>query len=96
MIAGALGVRRCMGAARATSWGPMLLAGYGLGVALAGLFSADPAFGFPPGTQDVPSTRRRRRIWVMDWANEFARRDRHHAIATRRGTVLMCGSADSS
>ena len=47
VIAGAVGLGRT---ARAGSWGPRLLAGYGLGLIGAGLFIADPAFGFPPGT----------------------------------------------
>jgi hypothetical protein len=50
VIAGAAGLRRTLRAGRARTWGPLLLAGYGLGLIGAGLFVADPAFGFPPGT----------------------------------------------
>ena len=50
VIAGAAGLRRTLRAGRGRTWGPLLLAGYGLGLIGAGLFSADPAFGFPPGT----------------------------------------------
>ncbi len=32
------------------TWAPRLLAGYGVALAGAGLFTADPADGFPPGT----------------------------------------------
>jgi len=32
------------------SWGPLLLGVYGLGLIAAGIFVADPAMGFPPGT----------------------------------------------
>jgi len=49
-IGGALGMRQAMPAGRGRSWGPLLLAVYGLGLIGAGLFSADPALGFPPGT----------------------------------------------
>jgi hypothetical protein len=31
-------------------WGPLLLGLYGLGLVGAGIFTADPALGFPPGT----------------------------------------------
>ena len=50
VIAGAAGLRRTLLAGRSRTWGPLLLAGYGLGLIGAGLFAADPAFGFPPGT----------------------------------------------
>jgi len=50
VIAGAFGLRRTLHAGRGRTWGPLLLAGYGLGLIGAGLFSADPAFGFPAGT----------------------------------------------
>jgi len=50
VIAGAVGLRRALHTGRGRTWGPLLLAGYGLGLIGAGMFSADPAFGFPPGT----------------------------------------------
>jgi hypothetical protein len=50
VIAGAVGLRRTLLTGRGRTWGPLLLAGYGLGLIGAGLFVADPAFGFPPGT----------------------------------------------
>ncbi len=49
-IAGAIGMRRAMRGSRGGTWGPLLLALYGLGVATAGVFTADPALGFPLGT----------------------------------------------
>jgi hypothetical protein len=49
-IAGAAGMRRAMRGKPAGFLGPLLLGVYGLGVAGAGVFSADPALGFPPGT----------------------------------------------
>ena len=48
-IAGALGMRRVLHGEIAGTWGPLLTAGVGLGLILGGVFSADPAFGFPPG-----------------------------------------------
>lgn len=50
VIAGASGLRRNLREGRGRTWGPLLLAGYGLGLIGAGVFIADPAFGFPPGT----------------------------------------------
>lgn len=46
----ALGLRRVLTAGRGRKWGPVLLGVYGLGLIGAGFFTADPAFGFPPGT----------------------------------------------
>ena len=50
VIAGAVGLRRTLHTGPGRTWGPLLLAGYGLGLIGAGVFIADPAFGFPPGT----------------------------------------------
>jgi hypothetical protein len=46
----AIGVRRAMRTGRGRTWGSLLLGVYGLGLIGAGFFTADPAFGFPPGT----------------------------------------------
>jgi hypothetical protein len=54
VIAAAVGVRRAMRPGPAASWGPGLLAGYGVGLVGAGVFVADPMHGFPPGTADGP------------------------------------------
>ncbi len=50
VIAFAAGVRQALHAGRGRTWGPILLGVYGLGLIGAGFFTADPAFGFPPGT----------------------------------------------
>ena len=51
IIVGAVGVRRAIGRfADAGTWAPRLLACYGLGLIGGGIFSADAADGFPPGT----------------------------------------------
>lgn len=47
---GAVGVRRTLHPGRAGTWGPILLIGYAIGLVGAGIFAADPALGFPPGT----------------------------------------------
>lgn len=49
-VAGAIGMRRALRGGRGGTWGPLLLGVYGLGLVCAGIFVADPAFGFPPGT----------------------------------------------
>ena len=50
VIAGAIGLRRTAQSQRDPASGPWLIAGYGVGLIGAGLFIADPALGFPPGT----------------------------------------------
>lgn len=50
VIAGAVGVRRVLRSNRGGTWAPLLLGLYGLGLIGAGIFSADPAYGFPIGT----------------------------------------------
>ncbi len=50
VIAGALGMRRVLAGSRDGTWGPLLVGVYGLGLIGAGIFVADPALGFPPGT----------------------------------------------
>jgi len=49
-MAGALGMRRVLRGGRGGTWGPLLVGVYGLGLVGAGIFTADPALGFPPGT----------------------------------------------
>src|SRR5258708_3793402 len=51
-IAAALGMRRAPAGRRGGTWGPRLVAGYGLGLVVAGVFVADPMNGFPLGTRD--------------------------------------------
>ncbi len=50
VIAGAIGMRRVLRGSRGGTWGPLLIGVYGLGLIGAGIFTADPALGFPPGT----------------------------------------------
>lgn len=50
VLAGALGVRRRLHGSRGGTWGPILLGVYGASLIAAGLFVADPAPGFPPGS----------------------------------------------
>ncbi len=54
MVACAVGMRRALHGGRAGTWGPLLVALWGLGLVGAGLFVADPMNGFPPGTPNVP------------------------------------------
>jgi hypothetical protein len=49
IISGSIGMRRVLTHGRSRMWGPLLIGIYGLGVIGAGIFSADPAMGFPPG-----------------------------------------------
>src|SRR5262245_55834790 len=49
-VAAAVGVRRALAGTRAGTWGPVLLGAFGVSVVAGGVFVADPALGFPPGT----------------------------------------------
>ena len=51
-FAGAIGVRRRLGTGRAGTWGPRLLGAFGVALVAGGVFVADPALGFPPGTPE--------------------------------------------
>jgi hypothetical protein len=50
--AAAVGMRRVLHPGRAGTWGPLLIGVYGAGLVIGGVFVADPALGFPPGTPD--------------------------------------------
>ncbi len=54
LILCAVGIRRALNGGKASTWGPLLLAVYGVSLMAAGMFVADPAFGFPPGTPEGP------------------------------------------
>jgi hypothetical membrane protein len=49
-VAAAVGMRRVLHPGRGGTWGPLLVGAYGVGLVAAGIFVADPADGFPPGT----------------------------------------------
>jgi hypothetical protein len=52
VVACAVGVRRALAGSRGGTWGPALLALYGVGMIGAGIFVADPMNGFPLGTPE--------------------------------------------
>jgi hypothetical protein len=51
-VAFAVGLRRVLRPGRGGTWVPRLLGVYGLSLVGAGVFRADPAMGFPPGTPE--------------------------------------------
>lgn len=51
-IAGAAGLRSKIKGKKGGTWGPLMLGLYGFGLVGAGIFSADPANGFPIGTPE--------------------------------------------
>lgn len=53
-IAAAVGLHRALAGQPGGTWGPRLVAGYGLGMVGAGIFVADPMNGFPSGTPEGP------------------------------------------
>jgi Protein of unknown function (DUF998) len=50
VVAGALGMRQALRQGVGRRWGPLLVGLYGFGLIGAGIFVADPAYGFPLGT----------------------------------------------
>jgi hypothetical membrane protein len=48
-LAAAVGIRRTLRPARGGAWGPRLVGVYGVGLVVAGIFTADPSMGFPAG-----------------------------------------------
>lgn len=53
MLAFALGLRLALRTQRGSTWGPLLVAIWGIGLLGAGLFLTDPVSGYPPGTPDL-------------------------------------------
>lgn len=49
-VASAVGMRRVLHPGRGGTWGPVLIAAMGVALIWGGVFVADPADGFPPGT----------------------------------------------
>ncbi|MFI5529940.1 DUF998 domain-containing protein [Kitasatospora sp. NPDC051853] len=49
-LAGAAGLRHTLRGGPGGTWGPRLIGVFGLSFLIAGLFTADPGAGFPPGT----------------------------------------------
>ena len=52
-----LGLRKALAANTGGTWGPLLIATYGIGMIIAGLSTADPLPGFPPGVVSEISPR---------------------------------------
>lgn len=48
-MAFAIGLRRTWRTGKASVWGPRLVALFGLGLVIAGVFVTDPGWGYPPG-----------------------------------------------
>jgi len=55
MVAFARGLRRALPWGAGAKWGPILIGIYGLGLIAAGVFPADPGFGYPPGAHLGPA-----------------------------------------
>jgi hypothetical protein len=54
LVAYAVGLRRALAGGIGARWAPGLTAAFGLSLVAAGLFTADPALGFPGGTPNGP------------------------------------------
>jgi len=52
-VTAAIGLRRALTPGRGRTWAPLLIATYGASLVGAGIFRADPAQGFPPGTGET-------------------------------------------
>ena len=57
LLAFAMGLRLALRPSRGSVWGPLLVGLAGLGLIGAGLFTADPINGYPPGTPLMPAER---------------------------------------
>lgn len=54
----AVGIRWVLYPGRAALWGPILVAAFGIGLIIGGVFVTDPAFGFPSGAPEgMPADR---------------------------------------
>jgi hypothetical protein len=53
LIAGAFGLKGAITTGRGSRWASRMLMLYGVGLIGAGIFRADPALGFPPGTPEA-------------------------------------------
>ncbi|MBM0224827.1 DUF998 domain-containing protein [Micromonospora sp. ATA51] len=51
-LAGALGLRRALGGTPAGTWGPALVAVFGIGLIVAGAMPSDPSMGWPAGAPE--------------------------------------------
>jgi hypothetical protein len=51
-LAFAVGLRRALRTLGGSTWGPLLVGAYAIGLLGAGIFVADPMSGYPPGTPD--------------------------------------------
>jgi hypothetical protein len=49
MLAFSCGMERALGSGAAATWGPALVGVFGFGLIGAGVFDADPGYGYPPG-----------------------------------------------
>lgn len=52
MLGFAVGLRRALRPRCGSTWGPLLVGGYAIGLIGAGIFVTDPVSGYPPGTPD--------------------------------------------
>lgn len=75
-IASAVGLRRALSAGPGSRWIPRLFGIFGLGLVWGGVFAADPAFGFPPGTPPGPPER-------LSWHGIL------HAVAPAAASLAM-------
>jgi hypothetical protein len=55
-LAFAVGLRRALRPGRASTWGPLLIGAFAIGLIGAGIFVTDPVSGYPPGTPDALTT----------------------------------------
>ena len=53
MIAFAIGLRLKLRPQRGSTWGPLLIAIWGIGLLGAGIYVTDPVSGYPPGSPDL-------------------------------------------
>ncbi|MFD6416903.1 DUF998 domain-containing protein [Streptomyces sp. NPDC060194] len=94
-LLGAAGLRR----AEVSRWVPLLVAVFGAGFVLSGIFEADPGRGFPVGTPDTPEVTMSTEgglhmaaamLAFVSLSASFLVLGRHFAARGERGRAIVC------
>jgi Protein of unknown function (DUF998) len=98
-VACSVGIRRALRDQSGGRWGPAFLAGFGVGLIMAGVFVTDAGAGFPPG---APLGAPERMSWhgvlheigfllsLVSWTGACSVFTRTFSIARKRGWAVAC------
>lgn len=79
-LAFAVGLRRALRPFGGSSWGPVLIGAYAIGLLGAGIFLTDPVSGYPPGTPDK----------LVEYSSVHAALHDLFSVATFVGLPIAC------